>query len=221
MKLVESFCNRNIIKRKNGDSLIVQKEYGAIFGKVGTFKKEVLRVAIKNGYGLYKNHVVLGDGAVWIWNMSKELFPNAIEILDFYHTAENTYKYAKILYPTDEVKRHKWVKSVLDKLENGKEVEAIAFVNSHRISKEKLPSGIVNLPDYLENNKTRIRYKFFKEEGYYIGSGAIESGNKSVIQQRMKQSGMRWSIKGGQYIASLRAKYKSNCWDEVIKTITA
>jgi len=181
--------------------------------------EEVLRVAIKNGYGIYETHVILGDGAVWIWNMAKELFPNTVEILDFYHAIENTHKFAKVLYPNDEVKRHKWVKKVLNMLETGKELEAIEFVKKYKI--KDLPSGVINLPDYLEKNKTRIMYKFFKDMGYYIGSGAIESGNKTVIQQRMKQSGMRWGMKGGQYIATLRAKYKSNCWNEVINIITA
>lgn len=219
MKLVECFSDINILKRESGESLIVKKEYGATFGNVNDFKKEVLRVAIKNGYGLFKTHVILGDGAIWIWNMAKELFPNAIEILDFYHIIENTHKYAKVLHPNDEVKRHIWVKKVLHMLENGEEVAAIEFVKKNRI--EDLPSGTVNLPEYLENNQNRIRYKFFRSKGYYIGSGAIESGNKTVIQQRMKQSGMRWGMKGGQYIATLRAKYKSNCWDEVANLITA
>lgn len=67
----------------------------------------------------------------------------------------------------------------------------------------------------------RINYKFYKDNDYYIGSGAIESANKMVIQQRMKQSGMRWSVNGGQYIATLRTKHESNRWDEVTNVINA
>lgn len=219
MKLVEGFCDKNIIKRKDGNSIIVKKEYGAFFGSVNGFKKEVLKVAIRNGYGEYKNHVVLGDGAAWIWNMSKELFPGAIEILDFYHVIENTYDYAKVLYPNDEIKRVRWVNKVLDMIENGKEEESIKFIDDSKV--DKLPKGIVNLPEYLKNNKTRIQYKKFKDLGYYIGSGAIESGNKTVIQHRMKQAGMRWNVSEGQYISSLRAKYKSNLWNDVVEVIGA
>jgi len=219
MKLVEGFSDKDIINRKNGDSVIVKKEYGAIFGSVENFKKEVLRVALGSGYGLYRNHVVLGDGAAWIWNMSKELFPDAIEILDFYHVSENTHDYAKVLYPNDEVSRNRWANIILDKLKNGKEDEAIELIDKDKLKIRKFPKGIVNLPEYLKNNRTRIRYKYFKELGYYIGSGAIESGNKTVIQQRMKQAGMRWSASGGQYIATLRSKYKSNIWNKVVEII--
>lgn len=79
----------------------------------------------------------------------------------------------------------------------------------------KLPAQVPNLRVYIQNNRGRIDYRRYKSKGYYIGSGAIESGNKLVIQQRMKQSGMRWSTSGGQYIAALRAKYTSNQWDKV------
>ena len=79
--------------------------------------------------------------------------------------------------------------------------------------------GVVNLYKYMTNNKERINYNSFEEKGYYIGSGAIESGNKTVIQQRMKQSGMRWGVAGGQYIAALRAKYESNMWDNNVQEV--
>lgn len=219
MKLVEGFCDKDIIKRKNGDSIVVKKEYGTFFGSVDSFKKEVLKIAVEIGYGNYKKHVVLGDGAAWIWNMSKEFFPDAVEILDFYHVIENVYEYAKVLYPKDEINRARWASIVLDMLENGKEDVAIQYVN--RYKPDEIPKGIVNLPEYLENNRMRIKYKDFKDSGYYIGSGAIESGNKTVIQQRMKQAGMRWNVKSGQYIAALRAKYKSNRWRDVVDLIGA
>jgi hypothetical protein len=106
---------------------------------------------------------------------------------------------------------------VLDKVQNDEVEEAINIVNKVKI--EKLPDNIVNLPIYMENNRKRITYKTFKQKGYYIGSGAIESGNKMVIGQRMKQAGMRWGISGGQYIAALRAKYESNKWDDVVKAV--
>ena len=83
-------------------------------------------------------------------------------------------------------------------------------------NKQKLS---VNLRTYINNNKNRIDYKTYRDKGYFIGSGAIESAAKNVIQQRMKQSGMRWGINGGQYIAALRAKHESNLWCDVVEVI--
>lgn len=219
MKLGLIFCDKDVIKRNDGSHIIVKKEYVSYFGSVEEFKKFVFAAAARAGYGKVKEVVVLGDGAPWIWNMCKELFPDAVQILDFYHMSENTHKYAKSIYPEDEIARKIWVNKVLDGLKSGKIEETIKLVEEKKL--EKVPDGIVNLYNYITNNQERINYKFYKDNNYYIGSGAIESANKMVIQQRMKQSGMRWSINGGQYIAALRIKYESNRWDEVISNIYA
>jgi hypothetical protein len=219
MKLGEVFSDRDIIHTKSDGTIITKKEYVTYFGGVGEFKKVVLAAAVNADYGSHKETLVLGDGACWIWNMSNELFPDSRQLLDFYHLSENINSYAKVVFQSDEVNKKKWVDNLLLLFKNGNENEAIKIVKDCNISKSNLPSGTVNLPDYLERNRERVNYKYFIDNGYYIGSGPIESGNKTVIQQRMKQSGMRWSIDGGQYIAALRAKYKSDLWKDVIYTI--
>ena len=219
MKLGEVFSDRDIIHTKSDGTIITKKEYVTYFGGVGEFKKVVLSAAVNADYGNHKETLVLGDGACWIWNMANELFPDSKQLLDFYHLSENINDYAKVVFPGDEVNRKRWVDEILLLFRTGKEDEAIGTVKSCNISKDKVPSGTVNLPDYLEKNRERLNYKDFIDNGYYIGSGPIESGNKTVIQQRMKQAGMRWSIEGGQYIAALRAKYKSDLWKHVIDTI--
>jgi len=219
MKLGLIFSDKDVIKRSDENHIITKKEYVSFFGSVDEFKKYVFAAAARAGYGKLKEVVVLGDGAAWIWNMCKEIFPDAVQILDYYHMSENTHKYAKFLYPEDEVNRKIWVNRVLDGLKKGKVEEAIKLVEEKKV--DKTPDGVVNLHTYITKNRERINYKFYKDNGYYIGSGAIESANKMVIQQRMKQSGMRWSIDGGQYIAALRTKHESNRWDEVVDVIYA
>lgn len=217
MKLGLIFSDRNIIRRSDGHYIITKKEYVTYFGNVSEFKKIVFAAAARAGYGKIKEVVVIGDGAAWIWNMYEELFPDAVKILDYYHLSENVHEYSKALYPDDEVNRKRWVNQVLDKVNNGQVDEAIKTVENSKIS--KVSDTLVNLPYYMKNNRKRIEYKYFKDKDYYIGSGPIESGNKVVIQQRMKQSGMRWGLEGGQHIASLRAKYESNKWNDVVNIV--
>jgi len=219
MKLGLIFSDKDVIKRGNESHLITKKEYVSFFGSAEEFKKFVFAAAARAGYGKLKEVVVVGDGAPWIWNMCKEIFPEAVQVLDFYHMSENTHKYAKFLYPDDEVTRKIWVNKVLDGLKKGKIEETIKMVEEKKV--DKAPDGVVNLYTYITNNRERINYKFYKDNGYYIGSGAIESANKMVIQQRMKQSGMRWSIQGGQYIAALRTKHESDLWHKVVDIIYA
>jgi hypothetical protein len=219
MKLGLIFSDKDVIKRGDGSHTITKKEYISYFGSVNEFKKFVFAAAARAGYGKIKETIVIGDGAPWIWNMCEELFPDAVRILDFYHLSENVHSYARYLYPEDEVGRKKWVKIVLDAAISGKVDEAVKCVEERRVA--KTPDGVVNLYSYITNNRGRIDYKAYKEKGYYIGSGAIESANKMVIQQRMKQSGMRWSINGGQYIAALRTKHESGLWEDVVSEIYA
>lgn len=219
MKLGLVFCDKDVIRRGDGSHTIAKKEYVSYLGSVSEFKKLVFAAAVRAGYGKIKEVVVVGDGAQWIWNMCEELFPDAVRILDFYHLSENVHDYSRAIYPQDEVNRKKWVNQVLDAVTNGKVCEAIKLVEQKK--DESVPDNTVNLYTYFMNNQKRIDYKAYKDNGYYIGSGAIESANKMVIQQRMKQSGMRWSIHGGQYIAALRTKHESGLWDDIMSVVNA
>ena len=71
--------------------------------------------------------------------------------------------------------------------------------------------------EYYTVNQNRMHYGTFKQKGLLIGSGPIEAAHRHVIQQRMKLSGQRWTIKGAQQIANLRVSIKSNQWKDVVE----
>ena len=90
-----------------------------------------------------------------------------------------------------------------------------ALLEIKKCSNVKVPKGTVNLETYINNNIDKINYKLYKELGYFVGSGAIESGNKTILQRRLKQAGMRWSPETAQPLLTLRAKVESGLWSEV------
>jgi transposase-like protein len=218
MKLGLVYSDDHVITRKGGQSVLVNKEYVTYFGGVDGFKKLLFNAAIRARYGTYEKTVVVGDGAHWIWNLCDELFPDAIQVLDYYHLSENVYNYAKYLYPSDNLHMTQWAKDIIAKIEKGELDEALATIPAVYT---KLPAGVTNLRNYLSNNRKRMNYSALKKEGIKVGSGAVESGNKKVIQQRMKQSGMRWNIDSGQSVASLRAKHASGRWRDVERILNA
>jgi hypothetical protein len=87
-----------------------KREYVSYVGSVHEFRKHLVACAIRNGYGLYEDTVILGDGAAWIRNMAEECFPDAQQILDFYHLAENVHEYARHYFKSDESKSREWRK---------------------------------------------------------------------------------------------------------------
>lgn len=119
-KLVLAFTSKNMIKRPDGNHIITKKEYSAYVGSVEEFKKYMLNVAIKAGYCRVKNVVIISDGATWIRNACKEIFPDAVQILDKFHLEENLYTFAKNKYGEDKSKYTKWVKTIMTYIESRK-----------------------------------------------------------------------------------------------------
>jgi len=189
---------------------ILRKEYISYVGSVTDFKKHLLACALRNGYGQFKETVILSDGATWIRNMVDEVYPDAQQILDYYHLCENVYTFAKALFNIDESKYVPWAKSICSHLKASKYSLVLRDLEPH---KDKTPSGCsVNLYGYITNNIRNIDYATYLEKGYFIGSGAIESGNKLILQDRLKRAGMRWNTTTAQAMLTLKTKAESNIW---------
>ena len=67
---------------------------------------------------------------------------------------------------------------------------------------------------YFEKNKERMRYADFKKRGLFVGSGVMEAGCRTVVGQRLKQSGMHWTVNGANSIIALRCNLLSNRWED-------
>jgi hypothetical protein len=154
--------------------------------------------------------VVIGDGAHWIWSMASEQFPGSVEILDFFHLSEYVWSVAKAAYPNKEDTQKDWVKIQQQLLKKSEWTTVIE--NCHQFPKKKkdLKGAITDLERYLTNNQSRIDYCSYLKAGLMIGSGVVESSNRRVVTQRLKQAGMHWSFFGAEGVMALRAVYLSS-----------
>jgi len=213
-KLGEAFNTKNIRYWTNHKGerqhQILRKEYISYVGAAAEFKKHLLACALRNGYGQFAETVVLSDGATWIRNMVEELFPDAQQILDYFHLCENVHTYAKALYGMDATKYMPWAKRICDHLRASRYKLVLQELEP---SKDVKPNGCsVNLYGYISNNINNIDYALYERKGYFIGSGAIESGNKLILQDRLKRAGMRWNTTTAQAMLTLKTKAESNIW---------
>ena len=212
-KLGEAFSSDNIRywtdHKGNRQHQILRKEYISYVGSVTEFKKHLFALALRNGYGQYKETVFICDGATWIRNMICELFPDAQQILDYYHLCENVNTFAKHLFKMDEAKYRPWAKAICKKLRNS---ESSAVLNELEAVEHSPDDSPVNLHGYITNNINNINYKDYEKKGYFIGSGAIESGNKIILQDRLKRAGMRWNVNTAQALLTLKTKVESKLW---------
>ena len=160
--------------------------------------------------------VFLSDGAPWIKNWVEDAFPNAISVLDFYHASEHLYGFVEQFFK-DKEKGSKWAKAQNELLLNSKVAQVIKNVRRKVGTDNKAAN---NLIDYYNSNINRMDYKRYKQIGCgIIGSGAIESTHRTLIQERMKLSGQRWSKKGAQTMLNLRVTNMNGQWNKIIKLV--
>ena len=219
-KLGEVFSTPNIHfwtdKKGRRQHRIQKREYTSYLGSVSEFKKHLFLCALRGGYGKFEDTVVLSDGATWIRTMTEDLFPDAQQILDYFHLCENVNKFSKYLYNTDDEKALSWANDICEKLKASNTDQVLRELDS---LKDKKPNGChLNLHGYITNNINNIDYVTYEQKGYFIGSGAIESGNKLVLQDRLKRAGMRWNLETAQYILTLRSKVESGLWNSDVIT---
>jgi len=157
---------------------------------------------------------VLGDGASWIWNLSHEYFPGAVEIVDLYHAREHLWELAAKVFPGDEKRRQGWVRRLKKKLDAGRIEPLVAALRSFETEDAELAHQLTLQADYFERNAGRMRYREFRRQGLFVGSGVIEAGCRTVIASRLKRSGMFWSVRGANAIAALRCARLSNRFDD-------
>jgi hypothetical protein len=170
--------------------------------------------AKRRGIDSAKDVAVLEDGAPWIWNIADECFPGAVQIIDLYHARKYYWDVGKALMEQDKVKLHKWAEKRRRELDDGRVEKVIEAIGKFSPSTEYGKNVCEKALNYFENNKNRMRYDVFKNRGFFIGSGVLEAGCRSVIGQRLKQSGMHWSVDDANNIIALRCCFFSNRWED-------
>ena len=163
----------------------------------------------QRGLAVLREVVVVGDGAVWIWNLAAEHFGERIEILDFYHASEHIWVVAKAVYGEGSEAAKRWAEERIEELlEGGAEPVLRALAEVKAASVEVREVLRVEL-GYFRTNASRMEYAKFREMGLPIGSGPVESSAKHLVQQRMKRPGSRWSKEGAQGVLNVRSRMLS------------
>jgi len=177
---------------------------------VESFGPRLYQEALRRGLPNAQRTVVIGDGAPWIWNLADEHFPQAIQILDFYHAKEKLCEVAQILHPEKPAVRHAWLNPLVDLLWEGQISRLLGRLRRIRTHPEQVQLFIA----YLEKNQARMRYGEFRSQNLFIGSGVVEAGCRSVIAERLKKSGMHWSVRGANAIIALRCCIESGDFED-------
>jgi hypothetical protein len=186
--------------------------YGDI-KKAEDFGRLVYLTGRRRGAHRAKELVFVADGAKWIWNLVEEHFPNAVQIVDWYHAAEHIWDVAYAVYGEGSDAAQEWAGARLNELWEGDFKDVLQAFRAH-LNPDWEEDPVQKAIGYFQNHRHRMRYPEFRAQGYQIGSGTIESGCKRVIGARLKQAGMTWTVNGARQVIKARAMYLSGQWDD-------
>ena len=177
---------------------------------LSAFARRVGREAERRGFGLAKRQVVVGDGAPWIWNVTAEQFPEAIEIVDLYHAQEKIWDASKALHAGDPPRLREWAEAGCEALAEGRLDDLLGALRSGAAECEQ----VRQCAEYIERNRDRMQYADFRAQGLSVGSGVVEAGCKTTIGARLKRAGMHWSVHGANTIIALRCCFLSGRFED-------
>ena len=173
--------------------------------ELSDFAARVLREATRRGFTEATRQVVLGDGSTWIWNTAGELFPEATQILDRFHAKEHLSTVGKVIFGNSEAGKA-WIPQRYDELDEGRLSSLVKALRPYPEARECI--------HYLWNNRRRMRYPRFHQQGFCTSTGVVEAGCKVVIVTRLKRAGMHWTVKGANAIIALRCSKLSGRFED-------
>jgi hypothetical protein len=183
----------------------VDMTYRAVLGSMDEFAPALWALAVEQQVPQAADVTVTADGADWIWNLVTDLFPDSVQVVDWYHATEYLARAAEALFPTDAEAARRWLAERRDDLFQG----AI-----HKIIAPLEQAGLTTQAEYFRKHTRRMQYQEFHEQDRPIGSGTIESGIKR-FKHRLAGPGMRWSRPAAERMLVLRAAVLSGTFDQL------
>jgi hypothetical protein len=172
-------------------------------------------MARKRGVEQAEQIVILGDGANWIWNRIAAMFPRkkTTEILDFYHASEYVWDAAKVVFGPETPKTQEWGETYCHLLKHEGPSCVLAALRKLTPVEKTQPEQVTQAITYFENQRSRMDYPTYVEQGLQMGSGSAESAVNRVVGMRINQTGMRWEAERAEAVAHVRTAILSNRWD--------
>jgi len=177
--------------------------YTAVLGDVDTFAPVFRAVAEAYTELTGPRPAIVADGAIWIWGIAQRDFPRAVQIVDWFHTRQHLSNAAQALFPADPKAAATWLDARSDDLYAG---------HVQGILDDLDKAGLSDEPHFFQTHQSRMDYAAFREAGYPMGSGSVESEVKQ-FKARLTGAGMHWSRSGAEHMLLLRAAVLDGSFD--------
>jgi hypothetical protein len=181
----------------------VNLSYMAVLGDVQAFAPALWQIAVQRQVPQAADSSVTADGAEWIWSVATDYFPDSTQIVDWYHARQHLWAAAHALFPDHPDRAQGWASH---------QSQALFLGALDQIIDPLDQTGLAEHSHYFRLHRQRMRYQEFRENGYPIGSGTVESGVKQ-FKARLTGPGMRWSRPAAQQMLVIRAAVLEHSFD--------
>lgn len=192
----------------------VNNSYVAHLGGPEPFGQLVWSEAQSRGWEYHFETQVVGDGAVWIWNLAEQHFFDSRQTVDWYHASQHLHAAAQAYHFNDPARAQRWYHQAQTRLFQGQAEQIAVDLRQRALQLPQTAEMLGTEAGYLENNKRRMNYLECREEGFLLGSGMVESGAKQ-FKARFCGPGMRWSRSGLERLIPIRSAILSHSFDQL------
>jgi hypothetical protein len=196
-----------------------EKTYTGTFGDAEACVAKVLAEAKARGSDEAQEIVLLSDGGEWLWNRLPGAFSGkkVKQILDWCHPSERLGEIARKVFGEGTKETEEWADRQRDHLYEGRTQVVLAAMEELEPETPKGKEAVEESLGYFREHEGRMNYGELRAQGYFIGSGVIESACKHIVGERFKRAGMRWSQEHAPKILALRVARASGWWEDFWK----
>jgi hypothetical protein len=162
----------------------------------------------------------VNDGAPWIERITTSNYPHIIQIIDWSHAEERLWKVAKAAFGEGSLPAQQWVETQTELLWHGRINEVVSALQALDWNQISCLDDVRQSPAYFESRQSKMDYALFRQAGYPIGSGTVESGINSVVHHRMKRQGRGWERKRAQAMLAALSEFHSGRFQSAWQTST-
>lgn len=200
-------------KTAGGRPIITQRGFVSTRQGIDALREQLHAEALRRGLGQAASALVIGDGAVWIWRLADDRFPQAQQRLDFYHAVQHLAAVGRALFGEDKVKFKTWLKPLVKQLKNQSAIKVIRQLEEALAGLEagSAAAAVTREVNYFHEHQERMDYRAGQRRGEPIGSGPVEATCRQT-QCRFKRTGQFWSQKGDEALMCLETFWRNRRW---------
>jgi hypothetical protein len=196
-----------------GRPVITERGFVATRQGIDALREQLHAESLRRGLGQAASALVIADGAVWIWRLADDRFPQARQRLDFYHAVQHLAAVGRALFDEDKAKLKTWLQPLVRQLKNESAIKVIGQLEAALAGMSAGPAAeaVAREVNYFHEHQKRMDYRAGRRAGQPIGSGAVEATCRQT-QCRFKRTGQFWSQRGDEALMCLETFWRNGRW---------